>query len=36
MKDIRVTKIAKEIKFKGGWGNLRPKCDFRHNQSQNN
>ena len=28
MKDLRVTKIIKEIKFKGVWGKLESKEDF--------
>ena len=35
VKDLRVTKNAKEIKFEGAWGELEPKKVFRDNNSQN-
>ena len=35
VKDIRVTKNAKEIKFEGVWGELESKKVFRDNNSQN-
>ena len=35
MKGLRVTKIAKEIKFEGVWGELEAKNISRDNHSQN-
>ena len=35
MKGLRVTKIVKEIKFEGVWGELEPKKGFNRHYSQN-
>ena len=35
VKDLRVTKIVIEMKFKGSWGELKAKTFSRDNHSQN-